>query len=48
MAMLNNQWDDHTGWGPQSSSREPLPCKWLNSMGYGRYIYILNGGYNGL
>ena len=36
----------HTGWGPQDSVQ--LPYKWLNSMVYGRYNELVNGGYNGL
>jgi len=32
-----------TGWGPQDSVQ--LPYKWLNSMVYGRYNELVNGGY---
>ena len=35
-----------TGWGPQDSVQ--LPYKWLNSMVYGRYNELVNGGYHGL
>ena len=35
-----------TGWGPQDSVQ--LPYKWLNSMVYGRYNELVNGGCNGL
>ena len=30
---------------PQSSSREPLVYKWLNSMVYGRYNELVHGDY---
>ena len=36
----------HTGWGPQDSVQ--LPYKWLNSIVYGRYSELVNGGYNGI
>ena len=39
----------HAGWGPQDSVQ--LPTLWLNSMVYGRYNELVNGGYcnyNGL
>ena len=32
-----------TGWGPQDSVQ--LVYKWLNSMVYGRYNELVNGGY---
>ena len=35
-----------TGWGPQDSVQ--LPYKWLNSMVYGRYNGLVNGGYKEL
>ena len=31
------------GWGPQDSVQ--LPYKWLNSMVYGRYNELANGGF---